>query len=300
MRFVDDVARRFGPQDVVIFEQPRSIHLLSLPLWAVHGVNALELARFNPDPERLQHLVARVARALPQHLLRPHLQHRPVRPVPAARRGAFASAPSSGSAPTAARRGARSSSPCASRSRAWCSPEELQVPAAARGGRRRLRRRPGLRLLRQGRRRRPHLPLDGLLRVVYLPGARGPAAPSPSPSSAGRRPADAAGARPREPGRHGRSGAFTAGPDWEEHRLRAARPAAAGPARPAPRRAGLAARQHASRAPTTCATSASWWTASACGGSIPVSPDAGGAPMSASRVLVVVPDLQRARERRAR
>ena len=41
----------------MIFEQPRSIHLLSLPLWAVHGVNALELARFNPDPERLQHLV---------------------------------------------------------------------------------------------------------------------------------------------------------------------------------------------------------------------------------------------------
>jgi hypothetical protein len=42
---------------VVIFEQPRSIHLLSLPLWAVHGVNVLELARFNPDPERLQHLI---------------------------------------------------------------------------------------------------------------------------------------------------------------------------------------------------------------------------------------------------
>ena len=57
VRFVDDVARRFGPKDVVIFEQPRSIHLLSLPLWAVHGVNSLELARFNPDPERLQHLV---------------------------------------------------------------------------------------------------------------------------------------------------------------------------------------------------------------------------------------------------
>jgi len=57
VRFVGDVARRFGPQDVVIFEQPRSIHLLSLPLWAVHGVNALELARFNPDPERLRHLV---------------------------------------------------------------------------------------------------------------------------------------------------------------------------------------------------------------------------------------------------
>ena len=51
------MARRFGPEDVVIFEQPRSIHLLSLPLWAAHGVNALELARFNPDPDRLRHLV---------------------------------------------------------------------------------------------------------------------------------------------------------------------------------------------------------------------------------------------------
>ena len=57
VRFVDDMARRFGPQDVVIFEQPRSVHLLSLPLWAVYGVNALELARWNPDPARLQHLV---------------------------------------------------------------------------------------------------------------------------------------------------------------------------------------------------------------------------------------------------
>lgn len=57
VRFVADVARRFGPRDVVIFEQPRSVHLLSLPLWAVHGVNALELARFNPDPRKLRHLV---------------------------------------------------------------------------------------------------------------------------------------------------------------------------------------------------------------------------------------------------
>jgi hypothetical protein len=55
--FVSDVARRFGPRDVVIFEQRASIHLLSLPLWAVHGVNVLELARFNPDPDRLRHLL---------------------------------------------------------------------------------------------------------------------------------------------------------------------------------------------------------------------------------------------------
>jgi hypothetical protein len=57
VRFVADVARRFGPQDVVIFEQKASIHLLSLPLWAVHGVNVLELARFDPDPERVNHLI---------------------------------------------------------------------------------------------------------------------------------------------------------------------------------------------------------------------------------------------------
>jgi hypothetical protein len=57
VRFVADVARRFGPQDVVVFEQKASIHLLSLPLWAVHGVNVLELARFNPDPARVNHLV---------------------------------------------------------------------------------------------------------------------------------------------------------------------------------------------------------------------------------------------------
>jgi len=58
VRFVDDVARRFQPRDVVIFEQAQSIHLLSLPLWALYGVNILELARFNPDPERLRHLLA--------------------------------------------------------------------------------------------------------------------------------------------------------------------------------------------------------------------------------------------------
>lgn len=58
VRFVADVARRFGHGDVVVFEQPKSIHLVSLPLWAAHGVNALELARFNPDPDLLRHLVA--------------------------------------------------------------------------------------------------------------------------------------------------------------------------------------------------------------------------------------------------
>ncbi len=58
VKFVADVARRFGPRDVVLFEQPRNIHLLSLPLWGLYGANALEFRRFNPDPERLRHLVA--------------------------------------------------------------------------------------------------------------------------------------------------------------------------------------------------------------------------------------------------
>lgn len=57
VRFVADVARRFGPSDIVLFEQPKNIHLLSLPLWGLYGVNALEFRRFNPDPERLTHLI---------------------------------------------------------------------------------------------------------------------------------------------------------------------------------------------------------------------------------------------------
>jgi hypothetical protein len=55
--FVKEIARHFGAEDVVIFEQKESVHLLSLPLWAVHGVNAIELARWDPDPERLAHLL---------------------------------------------------------------------------------------------------------------------------------------------------------------------------------------------------------------------------------------------------
>jgi hypothetical protein len=57
VRFVADVARRFGPSDIVLFEQPKNIHLLSLPLWGLYGANALEFRRFNPDPERLTHLI---------------------------------------------------------------------------------------------------------------------------------------------------------------------------------------------------------------------------------------------------
>lgn len=58
VRFVADVARRFGPKDVVLFEQPKTIHLLSLPLWGLYGANALEFRRFNPDPEKLRHLIS--------------------------------------------------------------------------------------------------------------------------------------------------------------------------------------------------------------------------------------------------
>lgn len=58
VRFVADVARRFGPRDVVLFEQPKNIHLLSLPLWGLYGANALEFRRFNPDPQQLAHLIA--------------------------------------------------------------------------------------------------------------------------------------------------------------------------------------------------------------------------------------------------
>ena len=58
VRFTDEVARRFSKDDVVVFEQRASIHLLSLPLWAIHGMNVLELARFNPDPAQLDHLIA--------------------------------------------------------------------------------------------------------------------------------------------------------------------------------------------------------------------------------------------------
>jgi hypothetical protein len=55
---VADVARRFGPRDIVLFEQPKNVHLLSLPLWGLYGTNALEFRRFNPDPDQLRHLIA--------------------------------------------------------------------------------------------------------------------------------------------------------------------------------------------------------------------------------------------------
>jgi hypothetical protein len=58
VRFVEDVSRHFQPEDVVIFEQVASLHLLSLPLWAQHGVNVLQLARYKPEPpEALHHLI---------------------------------------------------------------------------------------------------------------------------------------------------------------------------------------------------------------------------------------------------
>jgi hypothetical protein len=54
---VNELARRFGPRDIVLFEQPQSLHWLSLPLWAHHGLNVLEFARYNPDPDTLSRLI---------------------------------------------------------------------------------------------------------------------------------------------------------------------------------------------------------------------------------------------------
>ena len=91
------------------------------------GAGALQ-----PRPRPAAAPRARVAEPLPQHLLRPHLQHRPVRPVPAARRGAFLRRLRVGARlrPPAAR--ARSSSPCASRSRAWCCRRSCRCPRCPR------------------------------------------------------------------------------------------------------------------------------------------------------------------------
>jgi len=55
---VEQLGRLFGPDDLVIFEHYQSIHLLSLPLWALHGTQVLELARFNPDPAELHDALA--------------------------------------------------------------------------------------------------------------------------------------------------------------------------------------------------------------------------------------------------
>jgi len=57
VRFAAEQASLFAPDSVVIFEQPASIHLLSLPLWSLHGAPILELARWDPDPARLEHAV---------------------------------------------------------------------------------------------------------------------------------------------------------------------------------------------------------------------------------------------------
>jgi hypothetical protein len=57
VRFVAEQASLLGPNSVVIFEQQENLHLLSLPLWALHGAPILELARWNPDPALLDHAV---------------------------------------------------------------------------------------------------------------------------------------------------------------------------------------------------------------------------------------------------
>jgi hypothetical protein len=216
VRFVDDVARRFGPQDIVIFEQPRSIHLLSLPLWAVHGVSALELARFNPDPERLQHLVrawrSRYRNIYFVHTYSTDLCGLFLQRVEEHSFGGFEWERAYGRPP----RGPEFKSLRFTISRVVL-PEELQVPALPEvdvggsddvqvsgfydkegGGEHTYR-------------------WTGSCASIYLPGAR-PGGTVALTVSAGRRPASKPAIVRVSLGRTP-LGSFTVGPDWEEHRL---------------------------------------------------------------------------------
>jgi hypothetical protein len=216
VRFVDDVARRFGPQDIVIFEQPRSIHLLSLPLWAVHGVNALELARFNPDPDRLQHLVrawrSRYRNIYFVHTYSTDLCGLFLQRVEEHSFGGFEWERAYGRPP----RGPEFKSLRFTISRVVL-PEELQVPALPEvdvggsddvqvsgfydkegGGEHTYR-------------------WTGSCASIYVPGAR-PGGAIALTVSAGRRPAANPAVVRVSLGRTP-LGRFTAGPDWEEHRL---------------------------------------------------------------------------------
>ena len=200
--------------------------------------------------------------ALPQHLLRPHLQHRPVRAVPAARRGPLLRHASNGSAPTAGRRGE----------------PRVQVAALhhlARGAARRSCTVPAL----------PEVDIGGSddFQVSgffdkegggdqHLSLDRGPARPSIVPGGApGARTVcpdhvrgTAAGLEPAVVARHawaGRAlGDFTAAPDGSDVPP-SGPPDRRAPARAAPRRRRLAPRQRRARIGATCATSASWSTA---------------------------------------
>jgi hypothetical protein len=203
------------------------------------GAGALQPRPRPPGPPG-----ARVAGARPQHLLRAHLQHRPVRAVPAAGGGAEL---------RHLRVGARAGPPAARKAAALPALPHLARGAAggaagagpARGGHRRQRRLPGLRLLRQGRRRRAHLPLDGELRF-RLPARRAAGRhrahhglrPAPARDLSGRREGHL---RRRAPGRLPRAGRL--GGVLGD----AARSAAGGLAPAAPGRARLAAGQRAAR-----------------------------------------------------
>ena len=211
VRFVDDVARRFGPEDVLVFEQPKSIHLLSLPLWAVHGVTGAGAGALQARPR---------AAPAPRPAWRGRATATSTSSTPPAPTSAACSwsawsrsrsAPSSGSAPTSAAARAASSASLHFTVSRVVPPEEIQVPPLPRGGRGRLRRRAGLGLLRQGGRRRPHLPLDGPLRVgLPARGATRGDARSCGPST-GQAPGDAARAGRRLASTACRSGAFDAG-----------------------------------------------------------------------------------------
>ena len=212
----------------MIFEQKGSVHLLSLPLWAVYGVNALELARCNPDPARLQHLVdawrGRYRNIYFVHTYRTNLC------------GLFLQHVEDMSFGTYEWERAYASKPQGPEPRELHFQHLARRPAvgspgaaAARDRHRRLRRRPGLRLLRQGRRRGPHLPLDGHLRVRVSARARAEATKSTVTTATGRRPATVAGAgRPCPSGARRSAGSKPAG-NGRSTRLRLPDPLPPGP-----------------------------------------------------------------------
>ena len=111
----------------MLFEQPKSIHLLSLPLWAVHGVNALEFARFDPDPERLQHLLA-AWRGRFKNVYFVHTPRTDLCGIFLERVQAFPSGPTSWSGPTTARPGSPKYQSLHFTLSRFVTPEELNVP----------------------------------------------------------------------------------------------------------------------------------------------------------------------------